>query len=274
MLFLSAGVVIDAQHHEHDIFKMGGLKTRLPFAYWTFLIGAASLSALPLVTAGFFSKDAIIWSSYTSSLGNTWLWLGALLGALITAAYSFRVLYLVFHGEQKIEVTKRPGALMKLSLAILAFFSIAAGYIGWPEILGKFNPFGELLSSTLPALPASTARSSHAAETTLLMISAILGFAGIVLAYVYFKKRNWSEAVARSRVARAVHQFFYTGWGSIGSMTLSSSVHSRQSPLQTAAISSTVSSRAWHPPPAILTAFPPPRPAASATTPPGWCWEQ
>jgi NADH-quinone oxidoreductase subunit L len=61
LLFLGAGVVILAQHHEHDMFKMGGLKDRLPLTFWTFLIGSASLSALPLVTAGFYSKDQILW---------------------------------------------------------------------------------------------------------------------------------------------------------------------------------------------------------------------
>ena len=60
LLFLAAGVVILAQHHEHDMFRMGGLRTRLPVTFWTFLIGAASLSALPLVTAGFYSKDLIL----------------------------------------------------------------------------------------------------------------------------------------------------------------------------------------------------------------------
>ncbi len=68
LLFLAAGVVILAQHHEHDMFKMGGLRNKLPLTFWTFLIGASSLSALPLVTAGFYSKDLILWSAL--SLGR------------------------------------------------------------------------------------------------------------------------------------------------------------------------------------------------------------
>src|SRR6185436_15744003 len=61
LLFLAAGAVIMALHHEHDMFKMGGLKKKLPVIYWTFLIGASSLAALPLITGGFYSKDQILW---------------------------------------------------------------------------------------------------------------------------------------------------------------------------------------------------------------------
>ncbi|MBI2877983.1 MAG: NADH-quinone oxidoreductase subunit L, partial [Candidatus Tectomicrobia bacterium] len=74
LLFLSAGVVIDALHHEHNLFKMGGLRKQLPSAFWTFLIGAAALSSLPLITAGFFSKDQILWAAWSSRMGSTGLW--------------------------------------------------------------------------------------------------------------------------------------------------------------------------------------------------------
>src|SRR5512142_1299097 len=89
LLFLGAGVVILAQHHEHDMFKMGGLRDRLPSTYWTFLIGAASLSALPLVTAGFYSKDLILWQAWSSPMGSKVLWAVGLAGALLTSAYTF-----------------------------------------------------------------------------------------------------------------------------------------------------------------------------------------
>ena len=81
LLFLAAGVVIDAQHHEHDIFKMGGLRRALPLTFWTFLIGASSLSALPLVTAGFYSKEMILSSRVCVSSrrhGTAGCWAGGL----------------------------------------------------------------------------------------------------------------------------------------------------------------------------------------------------
>jgi NADH-quinone oxidoreductase subunit L len=85
LLFLAAGVVIEAQHHEHNMFRMGGLKDKLPFVYWTFLIGSASLAALPLVTAGFYSKDQIVWLSFAGEHGNSLFFTAALLGAFLTS---------------------------------------------------------------------------------------------------------------------------------------------------------------------------------------------
>jgi len=76
LLFLAAGVVILALQHEQDMFKMGGLRRRMPGAFWAFLIGAASLSALPLVTAGFYSKDLILYSALNLPSGGMLLWAG------------------------------------------------------------------------------------------------------------------------------------------------------------------------------------------------------
>ena len=101
LLFLGAGAVIFSLHHEHNILKMGGLRTRLPVAFWSFMIGSAALAALPL-TSGFYSKDAILLSAYHSSWNGPLLWGVGLLGALLTSIYSFRLVFLVFFGEIKI----------------------------------------------------------------------------------------------------------------------------------------------------------------------------
>ena len=86
LLFLGAGVVIAELDDEHDLFKMGGLRRELPVVFWTFLIGSASLAALPVVTAGFYSKDLILFEAWSSVLGGPWLWLAGLVGALLTSA--------------------------------------------------------------------------------------------------------------------------------------------------------------------------------------------
>ena len=190
LLFLSAGTVIDAQHHEHDIFRMGGLRRTLPVAFWTFLIGAASLSALPFVTAGFYSKEVILYEAYEYAGGGRALMVVGLVGALITAAYSFRLVFRVFFGEQQIEVTKRPGSLMTLALIVLSVFSVVAGFFVFPAI-----------------------HLDVAAEQVLVAISSLLALLGVYLAYLYFTRRGWSEAVAESPAARALHRFFFTGWG-------------------------------------------------------------
>src|SRR5690606_29199332 len=91
LLFLAAGAVIEALLHEHSIFKMGGVKHNMRTVFLTFLAGAASLAALPLVTAGFFSKDPILWYAWSAANGNPFLWMLAIAGAFITAFYSTRL---------------------------------------------------------------------------------------------------------------------------------------------------------------------------------------
>src|SRR5512143_1776547 len=109
LLFLAAGVVIKALGDEHDIRKMGGLRRTLPVTFWTFLIGAASLSSLPLVTAGFYSKDMILWQAWSSDRGSIWLWIAGFAGAFITSVYTFRMFFLTFSGQATSEIERRPG---------------------------------------------------------------------------------------------------------------------------------------------------------------------
>ena len=153
LLFLAAGVVIMAMHEEHDMFKMGGLRGRLPLTFWTFLVGAASLSALPLVTAGFYSKDLILWSAWSSPTGSTWLWIAGLVGALLTSLYTFRMVFLTFFGEAKHEVNYTPGNRINLPLIVLASLSLIGGIVELPHTLGGQPLFSEFMGSVLPALP-------------------------------------------------------------------------------------------------------------------------
>ena len=133
LLFLAAGAVIMALHHEHDMFKMGGLRKKLSVIYWTFLIGAASLAALPLITAGFYSKDQILWLAFAGEKGNTWFFLAALAGAFITSVYTFRMIFLTFFGEEKTHVSHVPGSLIHVPLIVLATLSTLAGFIELEE---------------------------------------------------------------------------------------------------------------------------------------------
>jgi NADH-quinone oxidoreductase subunit L len=120
LLFLSAGAVILSLHEEHDIFKMGGLRKRLPLPFWSFLIGSAALAALPWVTAGFYSKDLILLQTWSS--GAVGLWVLGLLGALLTALYSFRAVFIAFFGEPRTEVVPDPryGIRIAIPLVILS----------------------------------------------------------------------------------------------------------------------------------------------------------
>jgi NADH-quinone oxidoreductase subunit L len=214
LLFLGAGVVIDALHHEHDLFKMGGLRRALPLTFWTFVIGAASLAALPLVTAGFFSKDMILWFAWASPYGSRWLWLVALVTALLTGLYSFRMVFLAFFGEPAHPVARRPGALMRTALVVLAVCSLFGGHVALPEILGGVDPFGTMLAPVLPPLTLLAARAAHRAELALLLVSALVSLAGVWLAWIYYRQRyRWERTRAWQAVGLPLRDFLYHGWG-------------------------------------------------------------
>lgn len=100
LLFLSSGSVILACHHEQNIFKMGGLRKSIPLVYACFLVGGAALSALPLITAGFFSKDEILAGAVAN--GHVNLMIAGLVGAFMTSLYTFRLIFIVFHGKEQI----------------------------------------------------------------------------------------------------------------------------------------------------------------------------
>jgi NADH-quinone oxidoreductase subunit L len=133
LLFLAAGAVIIAMHHEQDIRKMGGLKKYLPITYWVSLIGSLALIGFP-GSSGFFSKDAIIEAVHHSTIpGAGFAYWMVLLGVFVTAFYSFRMFFLVFHGEERIdEHTKEhlhePPWVVWLPLVLLA---IPSAIIGW-----------------------------------------------------------------------------------------------------------------------------------------------
>jgi NADH-quinone oxidoreductase subunit L len=183
LLFLAAGIVIAALHEQHDIFRMGGLRTTLPVAFWMFLIGGCSLAGLPLITAGFYSKDLII----ASAGSNTILWIAALVGALLTSLYVFRLIFLVFFGPPQTPVTKSPGLAMTLPAWILAALAIVGGFVKAP-----FTAFLGQVS----ALPRGEAFTS--------ILAAAAFLAGLGIAWQYWQ---------RPPRATALERFWYEDWG-------------------------------------------------------------
>ncbi|MEO8858580.1 MAG: NADH-quinone oxidoreductase subunit L [Burkholderiaceae bacterium] len=209
LLFLSAGVVIMALHDEHDIHKMGGLRKKLPIAFWTFLIGSASLAALPLITAGFFSKDLILWRAWSSPQGGPWLWAAGWLGALLTGLYIFRAVFVVFFGASQTEIGWRPGWTIKLPLLILAALSVAGGWIELPRWLGHVEWFTDYVTQ---ALPAATAVRGNEDVLQWLSIAASLG--GIALAWLLFLRfPQFIDRIMQGSGARALRSFWHVGWG-------------------------------------------------------------
>ena len=179
LLFLGCGSVIIALHHEQDMRRMGGLKDRLPITYWTFVVGSLALAGFPL-TAGFFSKDDILISAWSAGPLGQVLTVFGLLTALMTAFYSFRLVFVTFWGPSRADGhhaahIHEPSGTMTVPLLILAVLSIATGYVGIPEFLTPmFEQNGE------------SAHDGRGSLVVMLLATAmgILGIAGAYYAYV------------------------------------------------------------------------------------------
>jgi NADH-quinone oxidoreductase subunit L len=212
LLFLGAGVVIIGLEHEHSIFKMGGLRKQLPLTFWTFLAGAASLSALPLVTAGFYSKDLILWETWGSKAGGPWLWAAGVVGAFLTSLYTFRMVFVAFFGEPKSEVTRKPGLRMLLPLVVLAVLSIIGGFIELPSSFGNLKLFTGFMHTSLP--PVMTNAVPPGVEPLLLFVTGLVSLAGVLVAYVLFMRLpGYVERSVKTRAGTLLHSFWFSGWG-------------------------------------------------------------
>jgi NADH-quinone oxidoreductase subunit L len=151
LLFLAAGSVIVALHHEQDIRRMGGLKKYMPITYWTALVGALALIGFPGF-AGFFSKDAIIEAVGASHVAGSGLAYALILtGVFVTALYTFRMFFLVFHGRERIDPHARAHLhesprVITLPLVLLAIPSVISGFFIGPIVFGEY--FGEAIDVT------------------------------------------------------------------------------------------------------------------------------
>jgi NADH-quinone oxidoreductase subunit L len=211
LLFLGAGAIILALHHERNIFKMGGLRRRLPAVFWTFLLGAASLAALPLVTAGFYSKDLILWAAWGSAAGGRWLWAAGAVGALLTAVYSFRLVFIVFFGDEHGHVDHRPGARIVIPLAVLAALSVVGGFVETPTWLGHATLFTDLTEEVLPAVDWAVT-DLHVEHLLQAVVSGIT-LIGLLAAWLlYVRRPAIPAAVKASPVGAWLDRFWLAGW--------------------------------------------------------------
>jgi len=204
LLFLCAGVVIQAMDDEHDIFRMGGLRKRLPLAFWTCLTGLASLSAVPLVTGGYYSKDLILLDTWTSPMGGPYLFLIALAGSLLTSLYSFRLFFVVFMGEPEAGTNVKTDRLTALPLVVLAALALIAGFLETPPWLGHVRVFSSLMGGSLPVFAAGSGPGGGLA-VNILSMAASLG--GILVAWLLFSRRTLPAG------GGILHRFLFSGWG-------------------------------------------------------------
>jgi NADH-quinone oxidoreductase subunit L len=187
VLFLAAGSVIIAMHHEQDMRRMGGLKKYMPWTYWTLLIGAISSAGVPFF-AGFFSKDAIIVAVAASDTpGALFGYLCVLVTVFITAAYTFRLVFMAFHGAPRFDPAHPPHespAVVTVPLVLLAIPSVLAGYVIGPVVYGEF--FGDAVPPTPGEYHGIWAFVLHGFTTAPVYLAA----AGIATAWFLYMKRT------------------------------------------------------------------------------------
>ncbi|WP_449431965.1 NADH-quinone oxidoreductase subunit L [Pseudomonas putida] len=198
LLFLASGAVIVACHHEQNIFKMGGLWKKLPLAYASFVVGGAALAALPIVTVGFYSKDEILWEAFAS--GNSGLLYAGLVGAFMTSLYTFRLIFIAFHGEAKTEAHAGHGISHWLPLGVLIVLSTFIGAWIHPPLAG--------------VLPQSAGHAGGEAKHALEITSGAIAIAGILLsALLFLGKRRLVSAIANSGIGRVLSAWWFAAWG-------------------------------------------------------------
>ena len=216
LLFLGAGSVIHAMHHEQDMRNMGGLKVKLPITFFTMLMGTIAISGLPPFS-GFFSKDEILAHVYEH---NPTLWVIGVIGAMLTAFYMFRMLFLTFWGsfrgtkEQEKHLHESPKS-MTIPLVVLAILSVFGGLIGVPEVLGGHHWLAQFLSPVLvytKAVSGEAVPLDHATEYLLMGISVGAALLAIGIAYVTYVSRKVlpiSDAENRSFLSKLSYHKFY-----------------------------------------------------------------
>jgi NADH-quinone oxidoreductase subunit L len=205
LLFLAAGSVIHAMHHEQDIRKMGGLKSKLPITHLTFLIGCIAIAGVPPFS-GFFSKDEILAAAYAK---NPIYWFLGVVGAAMTAFYMFRLYATTFLGQfrgteaQASHLHESPIS-MTLPLIILAVLSAVGGAMGVPEILGGHHWLSHHLSSIIGAEHAL--HLSHTTEWILMGTSVAIALVALLIAIGKYSKQADGEPQT------ALGKFLYNKW--------------------------------------------------------------
>lgn len=201
LLFMAAGCVIHLCHGENDIFKMGGVARRSPVVFSLFMAGALCLAGLPM-TGGFYSKDMILLNLFAHpGMVYRSLWLVGALTALLTAIYTFRLIYLVFAGESRGEAGHAPGIMLLWPLFPLAFLALGSGLINLPALVGG----NSWLQNYLGLQAGFTFEVSHQLEWLLWGLATLIVFVGLLTARKFYSTRTEPEE-------GRLFNFLLSGW--------------------------------------------------------------
>jgi NADH-quinone oxidoreductase subunit L len=212
LLFLGSGSVIRAMHHEQDIRLMGGLKDKIPFTYWTMVIGTLALTGFPF-TAGYFSKDAIIEAAYAGK--NAFAAYGFLLtviAAALTAFYSWRLIFKTFHGQphdrDHYEAAHESPLVMLVPLGVLAAGSILAGYPFYAYFAG--HEAAEFFRESIKMVPGNL-DDMHHTPVLVAQLPTLMMLAGFAVAYQFYIRRpDLPAELARSQ--EPLYRFLLNKW--------------------------------------------------------------
>jgi NADH-quinone oxidoreductase subunit L len=202
LLFLAAGSVIHAIGGEQDMRRMGGLRRKVPWTYWTMLTAALAIAGAPLF-AGFFSKEEILEAARSGPHANSVLWALGLIGAMLTSFYIFRLVFLTFHGpprfdEHQTHVHESPKNML-VPLVVLALLSIVGGWVAAPRLVGGVNHFDKFLDPVFRASvsrglegPAAAAQqvSQKGSDRAVELLPALMG-PPVIVALVGFLVAWW-----------------------------------------------------------------------------------
>ncbi|MCP5358976.1 MAG: NADH-quinone oxidoreductase subunit L [Pseudomonadales bacterium] len=218
LLFLAAGTVILSLHHEQDIFRMGAMRRRLPVSFWCFLVGSAALTALPF-TSGFYSKDEILLAALHQEHYGMLLWSGGVLGAFLTALYSFRLVFVVFFGRDRHQSHATashghddPQAAVVEAMSPVMFFPLL--------LLGLLALGGGFIHVPVDAVFGSGAQEEAHASQLVHTLMILIPIAGVMIAWFVYGSRSYQKAgehlreqLLASGIGRRLHRFWFSGWG-------------------------------------------------------------
>ena len=184
LLFLCAGSVIHALGGEQDMNKMGGLRRKLPITFWTMFIATLAIAAVPPFS-GYFSKDLILEAAYDS--GHSWLWFLGVITAGLTSFYMFRLIFMTFFGESRVDSEKEhhlheSPAAMTIPLIVLAILATVGGWVNLPDGLLWGNAFVRFLAPAVGAFKPIV----EASPASLSLVASIASALGIALAYLFY----------------------------------------------------------------------------------------
>jgi NADH-quinone oxidoreductase subunit L len=220
LLFLGSGSIIHSMAGQQDMRYMGGLKRRMPITYWTFLMATLAISGIPGFS-GFFSKDEILWKTFSSDYGSAIIWVVGWLTAGLTAFYMFRLIYLTFFGEERMdshtkEHMHESPKVMTIPLIALAVLSVIGGWIGIPHILGGGNQFEKFLEPVMSGahhneeISQALASAGHSSSVEMILMA---GSVAIVLIFIYLAYYMYNKNIAVAGKMRnsfsGIHKLLY-----------------------------------------------------------------